>query len=281
MPTSALESDNPLTQEESAQLGRAAVEVARRLLVGRRFLDLYGPLGLGVQAVPNDDFGASTPAADDVFGEQEAGAVFGSARRFRAIPLIYKDFLMHWRDLEAARGQSLPLDVSAAVSAASLCAQKEDELIFHGDAKLGVEGLMNIAGRQVAPLIDWTVLGNGLKNAIDAIERLQRVGQLGPYAMVLSPRLFGMLHRVFEKTGVLEIQSLRDLTAGRVWPSSQLKGDAALVVSTGRQNLDLAMAFDLTIAYLGPSRLNHPFRVVEAILPRIKRPDSLCTLERS
>jgi uncharacterized linocin/CFP29 family protein len=43
--------------------------------------------------------------------------------------------------------------------------------------------------------------------------------------------------------------------------------------------MDLAVAMDMVAAYLGASRMNHPFRVLESLLLRIKHPDAICTLE--
>ena len=68
------ESDNPLNQEERQRLQELVVATARRYLVCRRFIDLYGPLGAGVQAVPLVDLGSSTPGAVDLTGEAETSA---------------------------------------------------------------------------------------------------------------------------------------------------------------------------------------------------------------
>lgn len=98
--------------------------------------------------------------------------------------------------------------------------------------------------------------------------------------MVVSTRLYAMLHRIYEKTGVLEIETIRQIASDGVFQSNLLKGDVAIVISTGRENLDLAVAMDMSVAYLGPNKMNHPFRVLEMVLPRIKHPDAICTLER-
>src|SRR5690606_33930669 len=127
--------------------------------------------------------------AIDIVGEQETAAVFTDVRKFSTIPIIYKDFLLHWRDIEAARSNNNPLDVSAAAGAASFCAQKEDELIFYGDAKLGYEGLMNASGRLTVQLGDWTQPGAAFANVVEATIKLNESGHYGPYAMVVSPRL--------------------------------------------------------------------------------------------
>lgn len=275
-----LQNENPLNEAERQRIDETIVKVARRLLVGRRFIDLYGPLGPGVQTVSYDEYTGVSAGAMDLVGQQESGAVFADSRTFKTIPILYKDFLLHWRDIEASRVHHLPLDVSAAAGAASFCAQQEDELIFNGNPKMGYEGLMNAKGRLTSPLGDWGVPGTGFSNIVAATEKLSRAGHFGPYAMVCSPKLYAMLHRIYEKTGILEIETIRQLATDGVFQSNNLKEDAAVVVSTGRENLDLAVAMDMSVAYLGPSNMNHPFRVLEMALPRIKHPDALCTLEQ-
>jgi uncharacterized linocin/CFP29 family protein len=279
MPDFLGHAENPLREDEWARLNETVIQVARRSLVGRRILDIYGPLGAGVQTVPHDEYTGVSPGAIDIVGEQETASVFTDARKFKTIPIIYKDFLLHWRDIEAARLHNMPLDVSAAAGAAALCAQQEDELIFYGDPKLGHEGLMNATGRLTVPLGDWTISGAGYLAIVEATRKLNESGHYGPYAVILSPRLFSQLHRIFEKTGVLEIETIRQLAPDGVFQSNRLRGSSGVIVSTGRENMDLAVAMDMVAAYLGASRMNHPFRVLESLILRIKHPDAICTLE--
>lgn len=270
--------ENPLLPEEWERLNETVIQVARRSLIGRRFIDLYGPLGPGVQTVTHDQFVGVEKGAVDLVGEIETTPVFADIRTFKTIPLVYKDFLLHWRDIEAARSHNNPLDVSAAAGAAAFCAMREDELIFYGHEKLGYEGLMTAQGSEHLPLTDWREPGNGFRTVVEATEKLNANGHFGPYAMVCSPRLYALLHRIYEKTGVLEIQTMRELIVDGIFQSNRLRGDVAVVVSTGRENLDLAVAMDMSVAYLGAERMNHPFRVLESVLLRIKHPDAICTI---
>jgi uncharacterized linocin/CFP29 family protein len=271
--------ENPLLEAEWQRLTETVIQVARRSLVARRFIDLYGPLGAGVQTVPLDQFVGAEPGGIDLVGETETAPVFADRRSFKTIPLLYKDFLLHWRDIEAARTHNMPLDVSTAAGAAVFLAQREDQVIFWGDEKLGYEGLMNAKGRLTQKLADWSKPGSAYQNVVEATEKLNASDHFGPYALVTSPQLHALLHRIFEKTGVLEIETLRDLCTDGVFPSNRLKGNQAVLVSTGRENLDLAVAMDMTVAYLGAERMNHPFRVVESVLLRLKHPDAICTFE--
>ena len=56
MNKSRLFPDSPLTDPEFAQLDKTVIETARRQLIGRRFIELYGPLGRGMQSISNDIF---------------------------------------------------------------------------------------------------------------------------------------------------------------------------------------------------------------------------------
>ncbi|HZI14278.1 MAG TPA: encapsulin, partial [Myxococcus sp.] len=45
MPDFLGHAENPLREDEWARLNETVIQVARRSLVGRRILDIYGPLG--------------------------------------------------------------------------------------------------------------------------------------------------------------------------------------------------------------------------------------------
>lgn len=272
--------ENPLTDEDFKRLHEAAIQAAKRRLVGRRFINLYGPMGPGVQAIAYDEFTGTETGHLDIVGEGDSNRVFTDKRTFRTIPIVYKDFLIHWRDLEMARQMKMPLDISAAAGAASWCAEKEDELVFYGDSKLGYHGLANHPQRSQVPLNDgWEKPGAAFRDVVAATEKLFASGHYGPYAMAVSPRLFANLHRFWEDARTMEIDNVRRLVEGGVFQCNVLKHPTAVLVSLGEENIDLAVSIDMTVAYLGAERMNHPFRVLEALILRIKHPDAICTIE--
>ena len=271
----------PLSPEDWAHLDETVVGVARRVLVGRRFLHVFGPLGAGVQDVDYDTFTGTGAAQVEVFGETETSFVRAEKRIHENIPLVYKDFMLYWRDLETARQIGAPLDFSAAAAAASIVAQKEDDLIFNGDATCGFDGLSNAKGRATVKARNWEEAGNGYLDVVDSRARLLSAGFFGPYAVILSPLWYASLHRVYANSGVLEINHVRELASAGVYQTSALKGDTAIVLSAGIQNFDIAIAQDLVTSYLGAERMNHPFRVFESLVLRLKRPGAICTVEPS
>jgi uncharacterized linocin/CFP29 family protein len=268
----------PLTEAQWAQLEEVVVATARRSLVGRRFIPIYGPLGAGVQTVPLHEFEGAHIGEVDLSGEVECGMVKASRTRHIALPIIHKDFLLLWRNIAAGEA-GVPLDPAPAASAAAFTARKEDDLVFNGDAELGLDGILTVEGRSVVPLGDWSRVGNVFSDIPLALERLAKDGFYGPYALIAPPALYAHMHGVHERTGVLEIRNVEELTTAGVFRSPVIPEGRAVVVSVGAQNMDLAMAQDLVVASLGPEKMNYMMRVFEILALRIKRPGAIVTLE--
>ena len=274
-----LRKDAPLTPEQWNRIDDTAVRVAKNRLVGRRFITVFGPLGAGIQSIQQDIFAGVDAGSVSLLGEEEIHPVHVEARQYSAVPILFKDFIVHWRDLETALNCGTPLDVSAAAGAASFVAEAEDSLILNGSESLGIEGLMNAKWRNTVPLLNWDESGQAFQNVVDATKKLIDSGFYGPYAMVVSPDMYAKMQRVYDNTGVLEINQVRELITAGVFQTPALSNEDAVVVSTGAENFDMAIAQDLITAYLGPEHMNHPFRVFEALTLRIKRPQAVCTLE--
>jgi uncharacterized linocin/CFP29 family protein len=270
--------DSPLSSQEFTQLDQTVIDAARRQLVGRRFIELYGPLGRGVQSIFNDIFSENLEAKMDFQGSFDTD-IEASKRVNYTIPLLYKDFVLYWRDLDQAKVLDIPIDFSAAANAARDVAILEDQMIFHGTREFDIPGLMNVSGRLTHLIGEWYESGNAFQDIVDARNKLLEMNHNGPFALVLSPQLYSLIHRVHRDTNVLEIEHIRELVTDGVFQSPVLKGRSGVLLNTGRNNLDLAISEDFDTAYLGVEGMNHPFRVYETVVLRIKRPSAICTLE--
>lgn len=270
---------SPLSADQWRMLDQLVVQTAQAILVGRRILTLAGPFGLGVAALPADTLTGTTTAQIDLLGDVEGEAVSVERRRFLPLPLIYKDFWILGRDLEANRQFGLPLDASKAAAAAAACAQVEDKLIFDGNPALDLAGLRNAEGRQTSPLGDWDQVGQGFADVVEGTRLLTESGFPGPYALIISPRLYAQLNRIFGNTGVLEIEQVQKLARRGVYPTSALSEPSALLIDSGPQNMDLAISLDLSTAFVESTNLNYHFRVLESIVLRIQRPRAICAFE--
>lgn len=269
----------PLTSGQWTALDQAVVQSAQALVVGRRIISLVGPFGLGVEVLPSDTLAGSTTGVLDLLGNAEGEVVDVEHRRYLPLPLIYKDFWIHGRSLETNRQFGLPLDISKAAAAAVACAQAEDSLVFNGDPALGLPGLRNVDGRQSPPMSDWGTVGQAFADVVDGVRLLTAHSFPGPYALVVSPQLYAQLNRIFGNTGVLELEQVEKLARRGVYPSSVLPEPSALLLDSGAQNMDLAVAFDLSVAFVESTNLNYRFRVLESLVLRIHRPDAICMFE--
>lgn len=270
----------PLTDDQWNRIQKEIMKEASRLLVSRRFIDIYGPLGAGLESISYETFDKDELAEIDLEGGKDSRAVGSKNEVYRRLPIIYKDFVLHWRDVEHSRTMNFPLDVSRAIRAAHFVADREDEFILCGDEKLGIEGLMNVKGRNTESLSDWSKFGNPFKDVLRATERLLKLNHHRPYALVLSPHLYSQLLKMKDNSPFLELDQLSKLCIDGVFQSPSLKDEQGLVVSTGPQNIDIAIAEDWNVSFLGSESMNYIFRIYESLVLRIKRSTAICTLEK-
>jgi len=213
----------------------------------------------------------------DVYGEAASDEVTPIAREIIPLSMLYKDFKLFWRDVAASRQLCAPMDVSEAAAAAAMLARAEDRLIFYG-AK-GQPGLMNADGRaQSAKASGWNEVGSALASVVDARRLLVSNGAMGPYALGLSADLYTRLLRVMGQVGRLELSLVQQVADAGVFQTPSLAPGDGVLVSVGPDVLDLAVSEDMQVAYLGPSNMNHSFRLFESVALRIRRPKGICVL---
>jgi uncharacterized linocin/CFP29 family protein len=82
--------DNPLTDAECQEVNSVVVDTGRKRLVGRRLIDIYGPLGPGIQTIVHDYFD-NTIGRIGLLGEEESDPLRPVRRQSGIMRLIYKD----------------------------------------------------------------------------------------------------------------------------------------------------------------------------------------------
>lgn len=272
----------PLTEEQCNLMMGAAVKEVRRTVMARRVMSLFGPLGAGVESVsreiiPLDD----GPAEVHLEGKPDPAPIsFHGDEEYVRIPIIYKDFLLHWRDVKFANDLGSPLDVSNAVRAAHQVGHAEDNLLFNGSRELGINGLLSCSDSHSIKCEDWSKDGACVKSVYDAMDKLLESNHHFPYALIVSLDMYRMLLKPVQDRPVLELEQVSKVVSDGVFWSPQVPEGTAALVSTGSQNFDIAVAEDLQIAYLGPREMNYHFRVYQSLVPRIKRPTAVCLINQ-
>jgi uncharacterized linocin/CFP29 family protein len=255
--------DAPFESDVWKALDDAMVEAAKGLLVGRRVLEMEGPYGLGLKSVPLKD------------ETTESGLIAG-----KTLPLILiqEGFDLAARDLANFEMQGLTLDRSAVAEAALSVAEREDDLIFNGSDELDVPGLMTVEGANTVELSDWADVGTAASDLIQAVTTLDEAGFHGPYTLALAPARYNMLFRRYERGNFSEMEHLKTLVTDGVYKAPALESGGVLL-STGRQYASIVMGQDMTVGFIGPEGDRVAFTVSESLVPRLRRPNSICVLE--
>jgi uncharacterized linocin/CFP29 family protein len=266
---------DPLTPVEWAALMKVVAAVGDST-VARRFIETTGPLGAGEQTVPTESLVGITEGYRNILGSGSTKVRPGS-RDSGIVPIISKDFVIHWRDLAEARLMGQPLSLAKAAAAASSCARSEDKFVFFGHSALGYEGLMTVPGRNIISGLNWGSPGDAFENLKQITNILIDKGHNGPFAAVVHPLIYFDMHRVLKDSSLLEITHARALMGAGIFRSSLLAPRSGFVVSTGKQNVELVVSVDSSVSFLGSRNMNLPFRVFKAIYLRILRTTSICT----
>jgi uncharacterized linocin/CFP29 family protein len=243
-------------------------------------MSLFGPLGAGVESIPLETILADESAEVHIEGKPDSKPIHTHEEEtYIRVPLLYKDFLLHWRDVKWSKDMRSPLDVSNAIRAAHQVGDAEDDLLLNGNKKLKINGLLTNPDSKRVSQGDWSKDGSAVRSVYAAIDKLLESNHHFPYALITSVDMYRLLLKPVKESPVMELEQVSKVCMDGVFWSPMVPKGTAAVVSTGSQNFDIAVAEDLQIAYLGPRDMNYCFRVYESLVPRIKRPSSVCIIE--
>lgn len=246
-------------------IDKTAVETARDVLTGRRFLEVEGPYGAGLTSVEVGEDGYCREPDPG-----EAGAVISRAI---SVPMIRKAFQLSIRRIEATRAIGQPLNLAAVADAAEAVARREEEFIYYGQGDFGLQGLLTADGRQKQPGGDWSKTEQALEEVLGAVNRLDAAGFHGPYALALSPTLYNALFRRYEGTDMLQLEHLRRLCELGVH-KAPIEGGVVVDPHVGR----LVIGQDLAAGYSGQDGIHHDLYLSESAVLMVEEPGAVCTI---
>lgn len=253
--------DAPFGSEIWDLLDAAMKEAARSQLVGRRLLDVEGPLGLGLKAVPLQDF------------EDESGLITSAVL---PVVLIQKFFKLNTRDLAAYERDGVALDTCPVTEATLEISRLEDRLVFNGGAQ--VPGLLSIEGSNRMNLLSWEEVGAAANDIIQAITRLDDAGFHGPYSLALAPERYNLLFRLYPQGKRSELEHLQTMVTGGIYKTPALDSGGLLLASTANC-ASVVLGQDMNVGYVGPMGDKQEFLVSESLTLRIRRPSAICVLK--
>ena len=275
----SMNDQGPLNDEQWSRIREEVVREARRTLVARRFLGIYGPLGAGIESVRLETYAPDRDAEIDLIGRPDPDPIAAASETYVRVPILYKDFTLHWREVRFSTELGAPIDASRAIRAAHFVADREDNLLFNGEPRFGIQGLLNAEGRLKVERSDWSDFGHAYQDVVRATEALLDKNHHRPFALAVSAHDYAALIRQREGQFAPELDSILRLCDDGVYTSPVIPQGKAVVLSTGDQNFDIAVAEDLSVTFLGEKDQDYPFRVYECLVLRIKRPQAICTIE--
>jgi len=246
----------PIGQETWQQIDDMVVTVVKKILVGRRFVHLVGPLGWGVEMAPV--FG---------FGEEDGAAVATDAEYLR-LEEIGAEFVLRAKHLAMAGQTPFALDLGAVAIAATELAKAEDKMVL--------DGLLQNA--TPLPLGDWEQMGAPFKDIATATAALREAGYDGPYAVVMNPAMYARMASLMQH-GRREVEMVEKLAGAGLLQSPVMDDGQVMVASPQPWNVDLVVGQDVVTAYLGNEGLDQRFRIFETLALRIKQAGAVCLLK--
>jgi len=242
-------------------LDGAMKEAAKSQLIGRRLLDLEGPYGLGLKAVPLRDY------------EDESGLIVSEVL---PVVLIQKFFELNTRDLASYEREAVALDTCPIAQAAIEIAQREDQLIFNGGPQ--VPGLLSIEGSSEMNLLAWDEVGAAANDVIQAITNLDDAGFHGPYALALAPERYNLLFRLYPQGKQSELDHLRMMVTEGIFKTPALDSGGLLLAATANC-ASIVLGQDMSLGYIGPMGDKQEFTISESLTLRIRQPSAICVLK--
>lgn len=275
-----------LTDEEILYIDERVVETVRPLLVGRKLFPVFTLPNAGIMTVRGYKRTDMSAAKISLYGQPGNKDRSEKVPFNITVPVIEKEFEISWREIEASRGLSMPIDTQEAENAARQVAEDEDLLLITGEhtgfKALGVEGLATATGRNTVSGGDWSANAETYVN--NAISELESDGHYGPYALILKPSWWRQITAAkISGTAVNISEKVSELVDGNVFRTDSLKTSTggvnnALVVELSRENFELVIGRDVEVRKLQDVRGNIEGVVREVVAPRIKRPASICEI---
>jgi uncharacterized linocin/CFP29 family protein len=208
------------------------------------------------------------------------------------IPIISEPFTLPRRMYEAYKFQGIGIEAAMAIEAAYRVQLQEEALILNGWAPDGtnyvVSGLYQSAGNTEATADDFGTYGNAIDKVALAIATLETDSVYGPYNMVLNPTQANELYGSYSTTGASEVEQVmkqlnRNGSGGQIFSSPAVTVETGMVMAVpNKAYYDLVIPQDYKNILNEDPKLGtlSPLygRVYEALAPRIKQTNAICTL---
>ncbi|MGD9596012.1 MAG: family 1 encapsulin nanocompartment shell protein [Wolinella sp.] len=235
-------------------------------LTGRKVVDFKGGLGIGFSSLPT----GRVISSKEKLGEASVGVRMNTPVIELKIPFSFPE-----SEVEAILREANAFDISSIEKAAKKVCVAENELLFYGLKKEGIEGLIpsiphkpiKAKGDEILPAV-----AEGIKELVNSeIE--------GPYALLIQPQYFGKLFGVAGNSGYPLTLKLAELLQGNNIIVAPALKSGALLVSLRGGDYELYSGMDIGVGYIEKKSTNHELFFFETLTFRINTPEASIAIE--
>lgn len=268
--------ETQLTLEQYQVIEAAAITAVRKPLVGRLVMPRKELNNFGIQQIKTYTQTDMSAAVIGMAMVQGAADIVGLTPGTLNVPVIWKDFIIPYRDLESSRTTGVPLDTTFAVDSGRRVAEAEETLIWEG--LKGFTGFMGVTGRLTEGSAgSWATAGNAYTDIKDAIAELENAGYSGRPTLLVTPNQKADLLVIFTNTGIPQLVQIRELCD--VQTVHFFADDAsALMVMPDPENFELQIGQNTIVHIAQREDMDVFCRTFEALIPQFKRATSICEI---
>jgi len=276
-----------LTDDEVNYIETQIVKTIRPMLIGRQVFGTVPLAHAGFRKYTFYNENDMGQASIDMMGEADNFDRVDLDEDSVNIPIIHKEYKLHWRDVLMRRNAGQDLNTQHAENAARQVAEEEDKLLLSGEytgwPALGIVGLATHATRQTTAGGDWSQ--SSTTYVATAKQLLRAAGFYGPYRLIMRSAWYAQLENLITTTEKWWFQAVGELIGGveNILVSDSLYTAAggvnnALLVDIQPGNFDLVVGADVTNHLAQETNMNYYGKVWEAVVPVIKRPLAICEI---
>jgi uncharacterized linocin/CFP29 family protein len=256
----------PISDDAWRAIEDEARRALRHFLVGRRLVDVVGPLGWQY---------AGSPATGAVeITDLSFGNVRVAQRRVQAALELTSPIELDREVLDAIERGAKVVDLTAVRNAARDLATAEDEIVFNGVPALGVRGLAEASPHAaIGAPDDFVAFPRVIAQAV-AVLRAEGVD--GPYAVAISERAYTGVVETTEFGGWPVLEHIRLITAGPVLQTNSC--DGAVVVSQRGGDACLTLGGDAAIRYVAHDSERVRLALQESLTFDVSTPEAVVRL---
>ena len=279
-----------LTSYETKYIESQIVKTVRPQLIGRQLMPTRQLPSAGYTSYyyyTENDMGQ---AMISMTGEEQSMDQVDLTESNVKIPIISKDYMLHWRDVLKRRDSGEDLNTQHAENAALQIAEEEDKLILSGEyttwPAMGIQGLITATGKQTEAGGDWNIAAGDFSETFgdlaNAKAALRNYGFYGPYKLIMPSAIYALLEEPVGTTNKFAFQLVGELIGGvenilisnNLYPTDGTQNEVVLV-DTSPGNFELLVGADITNYLAQLPTMNYQGKVWEAVVPVIKRPKAI------